>query len=70
MAGSTLTNLSQRFSATAAAVAAAAGGTVVTADIQRLADVLALLALSPDISIPLLGQASTPITASSMLTPS
>lgn len=71
MAGSTLSNLAVRFGpAQAAAIAAAAGGTVVTADITALAAVLTTLAVSPDVSIPLLGQSTTPALASTMLAPS
>lgn len=70
MAQSTLSNLAVRFGpAQAAAIAAAAGGTVVTSDITALAAVLAALAISPDVSIPLLGLATTPALASTMLTP-
>lgn len=71
MAGSTISNLATRFGpAQAAAIAAAAGGTVVTADITALAAVLSALAVSPDVSIPLLGLATTPALATTMLSPS
>lgn len=69
MAQSTITNLAARMNATAAATAAALGGTVVTSDIVALAAVLNALAISPDVSIPLLGIATTPALASTMLTP-
>lgn len=70
MTQSTLSNLAVRFGpAQAAAIAAAAGGTVVTSDITALAAVLSALAISPDVSIPLLGLATTPALASTMLTP-
>lgn len=69
MANSTITNLATRFNATAAAIAAAAGGTVVTSDITALVAVLNALAVSQDISIPLLSIATTPANASTMLTP-
>lgn len=53
----------------AAAIAAAAGGGIVTADITALAAVLTAMATCPDIMIPLLGEASTPASASTMLVP-
>jgi hypothetical protein len=52
-----------------AAMAAAIGGGVVASDIAALAAILSLLALSPDIMIPLMGQATTPALAPTMLTP-
>lgn len=70
MANSTISNLATRLNATAAAVAAAAAGTVVTSDIVALAAVLNALAVNPGTSIPLLGLATTPALASTMLTPS
>lgn len=70
MANSTLSNLATRMNATAAATAAALGGTVVTADVTALAAVLNALAVNPGMSIPLLGLATTPALASTMLTPS
>lgn len=69
MANSTLTNLATRMNATAAATAAALGGTVVTSDIVALAAVLNAMAVSQDVSIPILGLATTPALASTMLTP-
>jgi hypothetical protein len=71
VANSTLSNLATRFGpAQAAAIAAAAGGTVVTSDITALAAVLTTLSLSPDVSIPLIGQSTTPALAATMLQPS
>jgi hypothetical protein len=69
MAGAKISTLGAQMITNAAAIAGQVGGGVVTADIQALGAVLNLLALSQDVSIPLLGQASTPATASTMLTP-
>jgi hypothetical protein len=69
VANSTLSNLAARMTATAAATATAMGGTVVTSDIVALAAVLNTLAVSQDVSIPLIGQSTTPALASTMLTP-
>lgn len=71
MANSTISNLVTRLNTggVAAAVATAMGGSVVTSDITALSAVLATLALSQDISIPLIGQSTTPANASTMLTP-
>jgi hypothetical protein len=65
----TVTLVSQRMIANAAAIATAAAGGLTTADIQSLGAILATLALSQDISIPLIGQSTTPATASTMLVP-
>jgi hypothetical protein len=50
-----LSVISSQFATNAAAVAAAAGGGIATADITVLADLLNSLALSPDVYIPLAG---------------
>jgi len=65
-----LSALATQCTANAAAIAAQVGGGCVTADITALGAVLAALAVSQDVSIPLLGLATTPALASTMLTPS
>lgn len=62
--------LGTQCTANAAAIAAAVAGGCVTSDITALGAILSLLGLSQDVSIPLLGQATTPALASTMLTPS
>jgi hypothetical protein len=64
-----MSTFATQFAANAAAVAAAAGGTIVTSDITALAAVLNLLALSQDIITPLIGQATTPALAATMIQP-
>jgi hypothetical protein len=62
--------LATQCTANAAAIAAAVGGGCVTSDITALGAILALLAVSQDIMIPMMGQATTPALAPTMLTPS
>jgi len=70
MANSTLSNLATRFGpGQAAAIAAAAGGTVVTSDITALAAVLTALSLRSGDAISILSIATTPAIASTMLSP-
>lgn len=69
MANSTLSNLATRLNATAAAVATAAGGTVVTSDIVALAALLTAMALRPGEAIPLMNISTTPALAPTALTP-
>jgi len=52
-----------------AAIATAIAGGIVASDVAALAAVLATLALSPDLSMPLLGQSTTPTLAATMLQP-
>jgi hypothetical protein len=61
--------IATQFIANAAAVAGSTGGGIVTSDITALGNVLALLALSPDIITPLIGQATTPALAATMIQP-
>lgn len=68
MANATFLTLSTQFAANAAAVATAAAGTVVTSDIQVLANILKTLSLRHDLALPLL--ALSPATdAPNQLTP-
>jgi hypothetical protein len=62
MANARISTLATQFAVTGnqAAMATAIGGGIVASDVAALAAVLNLLALSPDISTPLLGQAVTP----------
>jgi len=53
-----------------AAIATAIAGGCVASDIAALAAVIATLSLSPDVSIPLIGQSTTPALAPTMLQPS
>lgn len=69
MAGANVSTVAAQCKTNAAAVATALGGGVVTADVTALGAVLALLATSQDIMIPLLGQATTPATQTTMLNP-
>lgn len=69
MAGSNMSLVAARMTANAAAIATAAAGGLSTADIQSLGQILALLSVSQDVMIPLIGQATTPATASTMLNP-
>lgn len=52
-----------------AAMATAIGGGIVASDIAALAAVITTLSLSPDLSIPLIGQSTTPALAATMLQP-
>lgn len=70
MAQAKVSVIAAQCTANAAAVATALGGGVVTSDVTALGAVLALLSLSPDIMMPLIGQATTPTLAPTMLTPS
>lgn len=70
MAQAKISTIAAQCTANAAAVATALAGGVVTSDVTALGAILATLALSPDISIPLLGQSTTPTLAPTMLTPS
>lgn len=69
MAGAKVSTLGAQMITNAAAIAGQVGGGVVTADIQALGAILNLLAVSQDIMIPLLSQATTPATQSTMLNP-
>jgi hypothetical protein len=69
VANARMSTFATQFAANAAAVATAAGGTIVTSDITALAAVLNLLALSQDIITPLIGQATTPALAATMIQP-
>lgn len=69
MAQAKLSTIGAQCITNAAAVATALGGGVVTADVTALGAVLNALAVSPDISLPLLSIATTPATQSQMLTP-
>ena len=69
MANASISTLATQFAANAAAVATAAGGTIVTSDITALAQVLANLANDQSFSIPLIAGCVTSATASTMLTP-
>lgn len=65
----TLTLIANQMRTNAAAVATAAAGGLVTNDITNLASILSALALSQDISIPLISIATTPANASTMPIP-
>lgn len=69
MANATVSLVAARMTANAAAIATAAGGGLVTSDIQSLGQILAALAFNQSMAIPLIGEATTPSTASTMLTP-
>jgi len=71
MAGASMSTVATRLNigGNQAAIAAAIGGGVVAADVASLGAILSLLALSQDIMIPLIGQATTPANASTMLNP-
>lgn len=60
MANAKFSTLATQFAANAAAVAAAAAGTVVTSDITALADLLKTLSLRDDLALPPLLLASAP----------
>lgn len=64
MANSTLSNLGARMITNAAAIAAAAGGTVVTSDITALGNLLNAMGLRPGEATPLIS-ISTPTTLAS-----
>lgn len=68
---STVSNLATRLAigGNQAAIATAIGGGVVATDVAALSAVLSALALSQDISIPLLSIATTPANQSTMLVP-
>jgi hypothetical protein len=70
VANAKLSLLAAQCTANAAAVATALASTVVTSDVTALGAVLATLALSPDLAIPLIGQSTTPALAPTMLQPS
>lgn len=69
MANMKISAIATQLLANNAAVVTAIAGGIVTSDVTALAAVLNALALSQDISIPLLSIASTPANASTMLTP-
>jgi hypothetical protein len=69
MANAKVSVIATQCTANAAAVATALGGGIVTSDVSALGAVLALLALSPDVITPLIGQATTPALAPTMLNP-
>jgi hypothetical protein len=62
MSNARISTLATQFAVTGnqAAMATAIGGGIVASDLQALAALMNLLALSPDVSMPLLGQAVTP----------
>jgi hypothetical protein len=60
MANARMSTIAAQCAANAAAIATAMAGGIVTTDVQALAAVLNLLALSPDIITPLISQAVTP----------
>jgi hypothetical protein len=72
MANARLSTLAAQFavSGNQAAMATAIGGGIVASDIAALAAVMTTLSLSPDISINLIGQSTTPALAATMLQPS
>jgi hypothetical protein len=70
MANARLSTIATQCTANAAAVATALGGGIVTSDVTALGSVLMLLALSPDLMVPTIGQATTPALASTMIQPS
>ena len=53
MANAKFSTLATQFAANAAAIATSAAGTVVTSDIQVLANILKTLSLRPDMALPL-----------------
>ena len=69
MANAKISTIATQCTANAAAVATALGGGIVTSDVTALGAVLMNLALSADISTPIIGQATTPALASTMLQP-
>ena len=68
MANAKFSTLATQFSTNAAAIATAAGGTIVTSDITALADFLKTLSLFPHHCFPIIAIAS-PGLASTQLTP-
>lgn len=54
MANSTISNLATQFATNAAAIATAAAGSVVTSDIQVLANILKTLSLRHDLVMPVI----------------
>jgi hypothetical protein len=70
MANAKLSTIATQCTANAAAIATAMGGGIVTSDVTALGAVLACYALSPDLTIPTIGQATTPALASTMIQPS
>lgn len=69
MAGTSVSVIGARCVANAAAVATALAGGTSTADATALGNILITLATCPDLMIPLLGEATTPALASTMLNP-
>lgn len=69
MANMKISAIATQLIANNAAVVTAIGGGIVTSDVTALAAVLNALAVSQDVSIPLLSIATTPANASTMLTP-
>jgi len=67
MANSKLSNLATQLNTNAAAVAASAAGTVVTADITALADLLKILSLRDDLAMPIF-QLANPANSQTQLT--